>query len=147
MDPDGGVVEVGDLGSDPGRGPAREGDDDVGRADAVAPLRQAVDPPSNRDRLGLRVQGQLATGLDSPRVAGMAGVDEADDGHVGPRTLTQATSDVATGSTIAEDQESTAGPASEDRGRDRVGFAWGNLHRCPPIHRYRSRTHPWVDNS
>ena len=49
---------------------------------------------------------------------------------------------MATGTAIAEDQKPTAGRRSAGWG-DHCGVRWGNLHRCPPIRRCRSRTRPW----
>ena len=47
-------------------------------------------PPEDRDRVGLRVDGQLPAAAEPSRIAGMAGVDEADDRQPRPGPLAQA---------------------------------------------------------
>ncbi len=84
MDPDRCVVEMSQLRADPDGWTTRQGDDPVGRAAAVDPLRQAVDPAEHRDRLSLRVEGQLPTRLDAASIARVPGIDKTNQGHVGP---------------------------------------------------------------
>ena len=139
MHRDVGLGKLGQAREEVAPGLLGNGHDQVGGSHPIHRLIEAVQPTQDGDRVGSRMNGQVAA--SRPRLGQMmvAGVHEADDRHAPPGCPVQVMEQLPGVAPGPDQNDPVPRRATDPRRFVRFRMLQGIIHELPPIHRSPSR--------